>query len=182
MDHVSHFGIANPTQLQVHSPNSSLDYNLRRRIEATLCILAHTKNDIKKWLHFLRKQGISRPQVDLKTVVLTNSEDKDDLHFFQLLRQETISTPQSFIDSYVPLVVSGSSKPSHSKSKKKKQKISIMFCQARFILSPKLERLIFTQIEQSYTQKLKKITTSVKMGKDEKKWALRVRLVGLFEL
>jgi hypothetical protein len=57
-----------------------------------------------------------------------------------------------------------------------------MFCQARFILSPKPEKLIFTPIEQSYIQKLKKITTLVKMGEDEKKWAFRVRLVGLFEL
>jgi hypothetical protein len=66
MDHVSHFGIANPTPLQVHSQNSSLDYDSRRRIEATLCILACTRNNIKKWLHLLRKWGISRPQANLK--------------------------------------------------------------------------------------------------------------------
>jgi hypothetical protein len=57
-----------------------------------------------------------------------------------------------------------------------------MFYQARSIHSPKLERLIFTPIQQSYTQKLKKNTTWVKMGEDKKKWVFRVRLVGLFEL
>ncbi len=46
-----------------------------------------------------------------------------------------------------------------------------MFYQPRSILSPKPKRLIFTPIKQSYTQKLKKITTWVKMGEDEKKWA-----------
>jgi hypothetical protein len=77
---------------------------------------------MRKWLHFLKERGISRPQVDLETMVLTNSKDEDDLHFFKELRQETILAPQSSIDSYVPLVVSSSSKLNHSKSKNKKQK------------------------------------------------------------
>jgi hypothetical protein len=42
--------------------------------------------------------------------------------------------------------------------------------------------LIFTLVEQTYTKELEKITTQVKMGKDEKKWASIIGLVGLLEL
>jgi hypothetical protein len=57
-----------------------------------------------------------------------------------------------------------------------------MFCQTRFVLLLKLERLIFTLIKEAYTQKLERIITWVRMGENEKKWASKVGLVGLFEL
>jgi hypothetical protein len=49
-------------------------------------------------------------------------------------------------------------------------------------LSLRPNRLIFTPIEQTYTQELERITTRVRMGKDETQWASKVRLVGLLEL
>jgi hypothetical protein len=58
-----------------------------------------------------------------------------------------------------------------------------MFCQAKFVLSPKLARLIFTPIEQSlYLGFGKNHNLGVRMGEDAKKWASNVRLVGLFKL
>ncbi len=54
--------------------------------------------------------------------------------------------------------------------------------QVQSMLSPKPKRLIFTPIEQTYIQELVRITTQVRMRKDEKKWASRIRLVGLLEL
>jgi hypothetical protein len=57
-----------------------------------------------------------------------------------------------------------------------------MSCEHRSILSPKPKKLIFTPVEQVYTQELERITTYVKMGKDKKTWAFKVRLVGLFEI
>jgi hypothetical protein len=60
------------------------------------------------------------------------------------------------------------------------KKTSIMFHQTRSVLSPTLERFIFTPTKHGYIQELER--TWVKMGKDEKKWASRVGLVGLFQL
>jgi hypothetical protein len=53
--------------------------------------------------------------------------------------------------------------------------------QAKFVLSPVLEKLIFTPIEQAYTMELE-IITWVRMGENEKQWASIFGLVGLFEL
>jgi hypothetical protein len=50
------------------------------------------------------------------------------------------------------------------------------------MLSLKPERLIFTPIEQTYIQELERIITWVTMGEDEKKWASKVKLVGLLKL
>jgi hypothetical protein len=79
MDHVSHSRIANPTPLQVHFPNSFPDYDSGRRIETTLHNSTHIKSDVKKWLCFLKEQGISKPRADLEMVVLIDSKDEDDL-------------------------------------------------------------------------------------------------------
>lgn len=57
-----------------------------------------------------------------------------------------------------------------------------MFHQARFVLSLKLEKLIFTPIEQAYTMELDGITTWVRIGENVKQWASIVGLIGLFEL
>jgi hypothetical protein len=54
--------------------------------------------------------------------------------------------------------------------------------QTRFILSPKLERLIFTPTKHGYSQESERVITWLKMGEDEKKWASKVGLVGLFQL
>jgi hypothetical protein len=51
--------------------------------------------------------------------------------------------------------------------------------QAKFVLSLELKRLIFTPIVYS---KVGIITTWVRMGEDENKWASKVKLVGLFKL
>ncbi len=61
-----------------------------------------------------------RPQVELKTMVLTNLEDKEDNNFcfLQELRQLTTPTPQPTIE-FAPLIILGSSKPSQSKFEKK---------------------------------------------------------------
>jgi hypothetical protein len=61
---------------------------MRIRIEIILHTSTHPRSDVKKWLQFLRIRGISRPQVDLEMVVLTDSKDKDkdDLRFFQNLK------------------------------------------------------------------------------------------------
>jgi hypothetical protein len=62
VDHVAHFGVANPTPFQVQSPYSSSNYNMRRsRIKITLWNSSCTGNDIEKWMRFLRKHEISRP-------------------------------------------------------------------------------------------------------------------------
>jgi hypothetical protein len=54
-------------------------------------------------------------------VVLMDSEgkDEDNLHFLQALRQAITPTPQ-IVAKFAPLIVPGSSKPSSSKSKRKK--------------------------------------------------------------
>jgi hypothetical protein len=88
---------------------------MRRRIKITLHTSTHTRNDVKKWLRFLKICEILRAQADLEMMVLTNSkdEDKDDLHFLQKLRQTTIPTPHSIANQLiVPLVVSRFLKPS----------------------------------------------------------------------
>jgi hypothetical protein len=103
----------------------------------------------KKWLHFLGERGISRPHAKLEIVVLIDLEDKYNLHFFQELKQTTILAPKSSIDLFIPLVVPSSLKPNHFKFEKKRQKINTTFCQAKFVLSPQLARLIFTPIKQS---------------------------------
>jgi hypothetical protein len=56
---------------------------------------------------------LERPQVELKTMVLTNLEDKDDNNFcfLQELKQMTTLTPQPTIE-FAPLIIRGSSKPS----------------------------------------------------------------------
>lgn len=51
-----------------------------------------------------------------------------------------------------------------------------MLHQAKFVLSLELKRLIFTPIVYS---KVGIITTWVRMGEDENKWASKVKLVGL---
>jgi hypothetical protein len=53
---------------------------------------------------------------------------------------------------------------------------------AKFVLSLELEKLIFTPIKHAYNMELERITTWVRMGKNEKQWASIVKLVGLFEL
>jgi hypothetical protein len=106
MNHTSHSGVANPTPLQVQSPNSFPNYDMRKRIKTTL----HTSTRIRNDLQFLKIHEILRLQVDLEMAALTDSkdEDKDDLRFFQKLRQTTIPTPQSIADQLIiPLVVSG---------------------------------------------------------------------------
>lgn len=92
MDHASHFRIANPTPLQVHFPNSFLDYDSGRRIETTLHNSTHIKSDVKKWLCFLREQGISKPQADLEIVVLIDSKDEENLLFFKIEINKNLST------------------------------------------------------------------------------------------
>ncbi len=82
IDHASHLGVVNPTPLQVRSPNSFLDHNLGIRIKTTLRISIHTRNNVEKWLCFLKERKISKPQVNLETMVLTNSKDKDNLMNF----------------------------------------------------------------------------------------------------
>jgi hypothetical protein len=83
MDHVSHSRVINPTPLQLHFPNSFLDYNSGRRIKTTLHNSTHIKSDVKKWLCFLREQGISKPLADLEIVVLIDSKDEDNLIVFK---------------------------------------------------------------------------------------------------
>jgi hypothetical protein len=63
-NHTSHSRVANPASLQVCFPNYFPYYNPGRRIEANLHINTH-----KKWLHFLRERGISRPHAKLEIVV-----------------------------------------------------------------------------------------------------------------
>ncbi len=46
-------------------------------------------------------------------------EDEDNLHFLQALKQAITTTPQ-IATKFAPLIVPGSSKPSSSKSKRKK--------------------------------------------------------------
>jgi hypothetical protein len=89
--HTTHFGVVNPTPLQVQSPKSNLDYNPRKMIKVTLWTIAHTRSDIERWLHFMREHGISRPHEEVETMVLTNSEGEDEynLHFLQALKQVT---------------------------------------------------------------------------------------------
>ncbi len=62
---------------------SFIDYDSGRRIETTLHNSTHIKSDVKKWLCFLREQGISKPQADLETVVLIDSKDEYNLIFFK---------------------------------------------------------------------------------------------------
>jgi hypothetical protein len=52
--------------------------------------------------------------------------------------------------------------------------------QARFVLSPELEKLIYTN-KIAYIMELERITW-VRMGENEKQWASIFGLVGLFEL
>jgi hypothetical protein len=89
------------------------------------------------------------------------------------LRQTTTPTPQPTIE-FTLFMVPSSSKLSSSKFEKNKQKNSTMVCQARSMLSPERKKLIFTPIEQAYTQKLERITTWVRMGDYEKQWASKV--------
>lgn len=49
MDHALHSGVANFTLFQVCSP-SSLDNDMRRRIEGNLHTLTQTENEVEKWL------------------------------------------------------------------------------------------------------------------------------------
>jgi hypothetical protein len=55
----SHSKIANMQPLQVCFPSTSLNYDLRRKIENSLCILVQTINIVENWLWFLKEQGIS---------------------------------------------------------------------------------------------------------------------------
>jgi hypothetical protein len=59
--------------------------------------------------------------VEVDTVVLMDleGEDEDNLHFLQALKQVITITPQ-IATKFAPLIVLGSSKPSSSKSKRKK--------------------------------------------------------------
>jgi hypothetical protein len=83
MDHASHSRVANLTLLQVHFPNSFLDYDQGKMIETTLHNSTCIKIDVKKWPFFLREKRISKPQAHLEMVVLTDSKDEDDLIFFK---------------------------------------------------------------------------------------------------
>jgi hypothetical protein len=81
-------------------------------------------------------------------MVLVNSKgkDEDNLCFLQALRQAASPTSQAIAESTI-LTIPGSSKPSLFKFKRKKQISSLMANQTKTILSPKLERLIFTLVE-----------------------------------
>jgi hypothetical protein len=48
-DHALHYGVANPTSLQVHSPNSSPYCNPGRQIKASLHILTCARNGYIFW-------------------------------------------------------------------------------------------------------------------------------------
>jgi len=93
-----------------------------------------------------------------KAMELMNSkgEDEDNLCFFQTLRQMIAPTSPA-IAEFTQLTIPSSSKPSSSKFKKKKQISSLMAHQTRFVLSPNLERLIFTLVEQTYVKSLREL-------------------------
>jgi hypothetical protein len=77
-------------------------------------------------------------------VVLIDSkgENKDNLYFFQELKQTITITPLLVAKS-TPFIVPSSSKPNLSKIKKK-HKNSTMVHEARSMFSPKPKRLILT--------------------------------------
>jgi hypothetical protein len=62
------------------------------------------------------------------------------------LRQMIAPTPQAIVE-FAPLTIPGSSKPSLSNSKRKKQRSNIMAHQIKSIPSLELESLIFTLVE-----------------------------------
>jgi hypothetical protein len=63
-----------------------------RIIEKSLRSSVQIRNEVK-WLRFLREKGLSFFQGVLKTVVLKNSKDEDDLQVFQGLKQSISPTP-----------------------------------------------------------------------------------------
>jgi hypothetical protein len=71
----------------------------------------HIKSDVRKWLCFLKEQRISKPQENLETVAVIDSKDEDDLIFFKIEINNNLNS-KLVIEPTIPLVVSGSSKPS----------------------------------------------------------------------
>jgi hypothetical protein len=59
----------------------------------------------------LKEQGISKPQANLEMVVVIDSKDEDDLIFFKIEINNNLRT-KLVIEPTIPLVVSGSLKPS----------------------------------------------------------------------
>jgi hypothetical protein len=83
VDHITHSRVANPTPLQIQSLDSSSNYNQGERLKLHYRF-QHTRNDVEKWLHFLKEHGISRPHVEVETVVLMDSKDEDEKNFHLL--------------------------------------------------------------------------------------------------
>jgi hypothetical protein len=85
------------------------------------------KEYTKKWLLFLRECQISRPHVEVETMVLMDSkgEDKDNLHFLQALRQAKALASQVVVE-FASLIIPSSLKRSMSKYKRKKERSNFM--------------------------------------------------------
>ncbi len=64
----------------------------------------------------------------------------------------------------------------------KPKKESKMAQKTRSMHLLKLDRLIFTPMEQSYTWELEQISIWMKMGVENKRWPFKVGLVGVFEI
>ncbi len=115
-------------------------------------------------------------------MVLSNFEDKDDLCFFQELKQSLMPTLSS---SPIPFAEHSSlvfSNPSCSIDLPNLRNKEGCFIRVGPSITFIKIKKIFTPIEQLYIQELERIITWVKMGEVEKRWATNIGLVGLLEI
>jgi hypothetical protein len=106
-----------------------------------------TKDEAKKWLHFLREKGILFFQDLLETMVLSNFEDEKDLQFFQKLKQSLAPVPPSFVVILEQQTIPSSLNPICSIFVSKIKKQSRMAQQIILVLLLEAKRLIFIPLE-----------------------------------